>query len=234
MIRSYPMRPQKYRSYNSKTKLSWANYVITMAQSYRGTSMKGGAKRKSFIAFMHDDIQFPGQGSDHENDRRPLLCRAETPIITQREPETGLTDLYIAVIQTKLTEGYDVVLTVTGHSMRPLWRHRRDTITLTSCNPGQLRVGDIPLYRRENGQPVLHRIIKVDRHSFDLCGDNQIQVEQHLPKSNVIGVVQSFTRNGKTYSCSHWGYQAYSWLWLGLLPWRRWILGALNRLGIMN
>ncbi len=153
---------------------------------------------------------------------------------TQREPETRLTDLYLAVIQTKLTEGHDVVLTVTGHSMRPLWRHRRDTITLTSCNPGQLRVGDIPLYRRENGQPVLHRIIKVDQNSFDLCGDNQIQVEYHLPKSNVIGVVQSFTRNGKTYSCNHRGYQVYSWLWLGLRPWRRWILGALNRLGIMT
>ena len=96
-----------------------------------------------------------------------------------------------------LDENIDIAITVTGDSMFPLWRHMRDTAVLTKCDKTALRKGDIPLYRRKTGQYVMHRIIKANKDSYNLCGDAQTQIEYNLSAENIIAVVKAFTRKGK-------------------------------------
>lgn len=119
-----------------------------------------------------------------------------------------------------LDENIDITLTVTGSSMNPLLTHKRDSVVLTSCNKFNVKKGDIPLYKRSNGQYVLHRIIKVNKNSYNLCGDNQYIIEKNLPKENIIAVVKAFERNGKLYSCNDFTYKVYWRLRVFSIPFR--------------
>jgi len=119
-----------------------------------------------------------------------------------------------------LDENIDITLTVTGNSMNPLLTHKRDSVVLTSCNKFKLNRGDIPLYRHSNGQYVLHRIIKVNKNSYNLCGDNQYIIEKNLSKENIIAVVKAFERNGKLYSCNDFIYKIYWRLRIFSIPFR--------------
>lgn len=140
-------------------------------------------------------------------------------------------DQYLQVLGVLVAEGTDIVMPVTGNSMLPVWRDQRDSITLTACRPEALHKGDVPLYRRSNGQPVVHRIVKVRRDSFDFCGDAQTAIEYRVPKSAVIAVVKSFTRQGRAYAGHHRGYRLYTQIWLWLRPWRAVLLAVYRRLG---
>ncbi|MBR5524785.1 MAG: S24/S26 family peptidase, partial [Clostridia bacterium] len=61
-----------------------------------------------------------------------------------------------------ISQGQEVILTVTGDSMCPFLRHKRDQVVLAAADPTALQPGDVPLYRRPGGQHVLHRIVERD------------------------------------------------------------------------
>jgi hypothetical protein len=123
-------------------------------------------------------------------------------------------DEFTARVLPILEQNLDVTVTTTGYSMFPLWKHKRDSAVLTSCDQFNLKKGDIALYKRASGQYVLHRIIKVNSESYDMCGDGQWEIEYNLPKENVIAVVIAFTRKDRKYSCRHISFRVYSALWL--------------------
>ncbi len=125
------------------------------------------------------------------------------------------------IITGLIAEGVDVTLIVTGNSMRPMLSHLKDTVVLTKCNPEALKKGDIPLYRRDDGKYILHRIIKVHDSCFDTVGDHQYEVEHGVKKQSVICVVKGFTRKGKCHSCDSFGYKLYVRLWRLTLPFRK-------------
>ncbi|MBO5911955.1 MAG: S24/S26 family peptidase, partial [Clostridia bacterium] len=79
-------------------------------------------------------------------------------------PMEELSPLIVGLIE----EGVDVTITVTGNSMRPMLTHRKDTVVLTKCDPLALKRGDLPLYKRDNGQYILHRIIRVHKDTYDM------------------------------------------------------------------
>ena len=134
------------------------------------------------------------------------------------------------IISGVLESGKDAVICVTGNSMLPLWRDRHNNVVLTACDPESLKKGDIPLYKRDNGQYVLHRIIKVNEQTFDLLGDAQWAKELGLSKSNVIAVTKGYyTEKGKYVSCDSARHKFYSATWSALLPLRRWILAIYRR-----
>lgn len=122
-----------------------------------------------------------------------------------------------------LNENIDVLLTITGSSMEPLLTNRRDTIILSKCDKSKLRKGDMALYNRQSGQYVLHRIVKVNRESYDFCGDNQYIIERNLPKQNIIAVVKAFKRNGKLFNCNDFGYKIYWHLRVFSIPFRKFL-----------
>lgn len=135
------------------------------------------------------------------------------------------------MIQELLAGGSTVQLTVTGISMRPMLMHRRDQVELTTV-PVKLHRYDIPLYQRENGSFILHRIVKVEKDGTYTCaGDGQISLETGVRQEQVIAVVQSFTRKGKKISCQNKGYQLYARIWTALLPIRPILLQMIKRIG---
>lgn len=122
------------------------------------------------------------------------------------------------LIEDSFRQGLTVTLPVTGGSMRPLFFHKRDSVVLAACDPYSLKRGDVPLYRRDNGQYVLHRIVRVDNDTYTLTGDAQWKLEVGLPKQNVVAVMNGFVRKGRTVDCRNLGYRLYVAVWMVLRP----------------
>lgn len=125
----------------------------------------------------------------------------------------SIQDLYPVFLE-KLQSGGSFVLTITGSSMFPLFRHGKDSIEVFPVSD-RLKKNDMPLYRRDTGQFVMHRIVGFDGNGdYILCGDNQFSKEHHIRHGQIVGVVRGFTRNGRHASCGGFWYKAYC----GLLP----------------
>ena len=106
----------------------------------------------------------------------------------------------------------NLVYTNIGDSMMPLLRQKRDLVILKKPE-GRLKKYDVPLYRRDNGQYVLHRILKVRQEDYVICGDNRYRKEYGITDRHIIGVLESVVRDGKTISVSDWNYRFYVHLW---------------------
>ncbi len=135
------------------------------------------------------------------------------------------------VMQSCLESGSEVILTVTGNSMRPMLRHGRDQVILKRCDPRYLRVGDLPLYRRADGKLVLHRIVALGASTYTMCGDAQTQKEYGVPCSAVLAVAVGFTRRGKRISCDRFSHRIYIRCWMALMPLRPLILKTISLAG---
>ena len=90
-----------------------------------------------------------------------------------------------------------LVFTPRGNSMQPLLLDGENPVVLEKVS-GRLQKGDIPFYKRENGQYVLHRIIRVRKDSYDCCGDNQSAVEAGVRDQMILAKMVGFYRE-KTY-----------------------------------
>jgi len=120
-----------------------------------------------------------------------------------------------------LQSGGEVAFTPAGNSMLPMLRDRQDKIILVTP-PEKLKKYDIPLYRRENGQFVLHRVVVVKKDGYALCGDHQWQVEYGVRHDQVIAVVKAFYRGEKYVDCSaSQVYRLYCMIWTRLFPARQ-------------
>ena len=135
------------------------------------------------------------------------------------------------LIALQLENGGRAPLTVTGSSMMPMLYGRRDTVELIPPAHRQKK-GDIILYRRKNGQYVLHRIIALKADGYICCGDNQASKEP-VCHGQLMAVVNGFVRKGKAFSMDAPGYRFYCWLWVNLFflrPGYIWLRRRLGRL----
>ena len=129
----------------------------------------------------------------------------------------------IPLMRERLEAGQSVRFSPRGISMLPMLRQDLDSVVLSSL-PDQLKKYDIVLYRRENGQYVLHRIVAVGQ-TYTCMGDNQLVLEPGLKRSQMIAIVTAFYRGKKHHSVTEPGYRLYCRLWCGSrklrLFWRR-------------
>lgn len=91
-----------------------------------------------------------------------------------------------------------LVYTNTGDSMMPLLRQQRDLLIITPKPKGRLHRLDVPLYKRDNGQYIMHRILWVRDHDYVICGDNQWYLERGITDHHIIGILDSVVRDGQT------------------------------------
>jgi len=131
------------------------------------------------------------------------------------------------LLQLQMETAGSASLTVTGWSMLPMLHNRKDRVTIVPVS-GEEKRGDVILYLRDNGRYVLHRILRVKKDGYILCGDNQFFTER-VRKDQVLAVVTGFTRNGKQYGTDHKGYRAYAFWWVALHP-VRWVYLGPRRL----
>ncbi len=97
-----------------------------------------------------------------------------------------------------------------GTSMLPLIGSGCDTVVLKKPPEGRLRKYDIPLYRRSDGSFVLHRIVRLDRSGYIMCGDNQTVLEKGITDGNILAVTDSVIKsNGRIYHLHGLKYRMY-------------------------
>jgi hypothetical protein len=110
-----------------------------------------------------------------------------------------------------------LVYTNIGDSMRPLIRQDRDLLIIAKPQ-GRLKKYDVPLYKRDNGQYVLHRVLKVRPDDYVICGDNRYAKEYGISDRHIIGVLTAVVRDGKEMPITDWRYKAYVHLWCDFFP----------------
>lgn len=116
-----------------------------------------------------------------------------------------------------------LIYTNVGDSMMPLIRQGRDILIISAVN-GRLKKYDVPLYKRDSGQYVLHRILKVRADDYVICGDNRWQREYGITDRHIIGVLTGIVRDGKEISVNDGKYRAYVHLWCDFFYIRAFIL----------
>jgi len=136
----------------------------------------------------------------------------------------------VKILALQLENGGRARLVVTGNSMYPMLRHRRDAVWLVPMTR-QPQKRDLILYQRESGQYVLHRIVtRVRNGEFCCSGDNQWELEP-MTSGQIIALVDGFQRNGKAYTGKEMSYRLYVFLWVALMPVRRPLLALRRRIG---
>lgn len=121
-----------------------------------------------------------------------------------------------STFEEELKEKGVLVYTNVGTSMRPLIRQGKDVMIISSLDKlgRDLRKMDVPLYKRDSGQYVLHRIIKINKNGYVIRGDNTYSNEYGVTDSQVLGVLTGVIRNGKEISVNSFWYKVYSYFWL--------------------
>ena len=115
------------------------------------------------------------------------------------------------LIREALDSGQSVRFYPRGISMLPMLRQDIDSVVLSPVK-GRLKKYDLPLYRRDDGKYVLHRVIAVS-DTYTCMGDNQFQKEPGLTHQQMIALVTGFTRNGKEHSVEDLPYRFYCRFW---------------------
>lgn len=103
-----------------------------------------------------------------------------------------MTESYEEVLAKKKT----LVFTPGGTSMQPLLKHHENPVVLLPVSAGLKRL-DVILYKRANGQYVLHRIVKVTKKGYVCCGDNQTRLEKYITDDMVIARMAGFYKGGE-------------------------------------
>lgn len=99
------------------------------------------------------------------------------------------------------------IATPIGTSMMPLLRERIDTVKLIA--PNKIKKHDVVLYMRNDKTLVLHRIIRIHKDEFTMCGDNQCILEKHVKRSQIIAVMEGFYRGEEYFPITNKKYQKY-------------------------
>lgn len=120
-----------------------------------------------------------------------------------------------------------------GDSMMPLLRQGRDLMVITRKPAERLKRYDVPLYKRENGQYVLHRILKARKDDYVICGDNRWCREYGITDQQIIGILTAVVRDGKKLSVTDKKYRIYVHIWCDLFYIRAavlWSRGMIQRI----
>lgn len=112
-----------------------------------------------------------------------------------------------------------LIYTNKGDSMMPLIKENRDILVIEKTN-GRLKKFDIPLYKRDSGRYVLHRVIRVRQYDYVICGDNRVNLEYGITDRHIIGVLTAVIRNGKEIPVRSKQYKLYAGLWYLIFPLR--------------
>lgn len=82
-----------------------------------------------------------------------------------------------------------------GNSMWPTLRHEGQAV-LVLPREGKLNLYDVPLYKRADGQYVLHRVVGFRDGGYVVCGDSQFR-EEFVADGQIVGVMKGFYKGEK-------------------------------------
>ena len=138
-----------------------------------------------------------------------------------------------STFEEQLAKNGKLFYTNKGDSMMPLIKQDRDLLIIYPVD-GRLKKYDVPLYKRDSGQYVLHRILKVRSDDYVICGDNRWTKEYGIQDRHIIGVLTGVVRNGKEISVNNLKYRLYVHLWCDLFPIRAFLVHAVSKIKRMK
>lgn len=133
-------------------------------------------------------------------------------------------------IRTLVSEGKTVTLTVKGNSMNPFIVHLRDRMTIGPWKDEDIRKGTVALVKDMRGNYVIHRIIRREKDRVILLGDGNVGFTETATLDNIIGIMHSIDRKGRTWTPENTVWRLYSWFWMLLTPLKRYPLALWRKL----
>ena len=86
-----------------------------------------------------------------------------------------------------------------GNSMNPMLVEGRDTVIVKKAE-FPLKKFDIPVYRRKDHY-TMHRIVKVTKSGYVICGDNRPDREYDITDKDIVGVMAGFYQGENYIEC---------------------------------
>lgn len=126
----------------------------------------------------------------------------------------------IPLISEIISSDKEVVFTPYGSSMLPLLKGGKSVIILKKFD-GKIKKNDLPLYKREDGKYILHRVIKINKdNTFNARGDSLIVNEKNINISSIIAITSQYKRKDKFKKIHCFSYNLYSAIWNITFPLR--------------
>ena len=145
--------------------------------------------------------------------------------LLSEQPEKQVdTGQYLSALCELIDQGHEVSIPVAGSSMTPFLGDKRDQV-FVKAPERPVRRGDIVLYRRRNGDFVLHRVYRVrgsgENETFDVIGDAQDIIERGIGREQVTAVVTRARRKGKLIEPGSFYWWFFQNIWIRMIPVRR-------------
>ena len=118
-----------------------------------------------------------------------------------------------------LEETDAVPLVISGGSMTPFLVPKRDSVYLSKADR-ELKRGDMVLYRRDNGQYVLHRVFCVENGLYTMVGDAQTVLEPGIRGDQIRAVVTAVRRKEKLLQKNSFWWLFFEKIWIRMVSLR--------------
>jgi len=117
-------------------------------------------------------------------------------------------------IEAALSRGEQVTLQISGDSMRPTLKPRRDAVVLTPLT-GTIKKGDILFFQSERSASgySLHRVDRITEKGVYMNGDAQNWVEGPIPREMMLAKAIALIRKGKLVNTQSLFYRMFVFLW---------------------
>lgn len=123
-----------------------------------------------------------------------------------------------------------ILVSPLGISMMPILRQKHDIMLIEKISK-PLKVKDAVLFKRENGQYVMHRIIRITKDGYDIRGDNCVNTEYSIKSSQIVGIMTGFYRDEKFVDCErNFLYRVYVVFVRPIYYFRRYSAAILRRI----
>ena len=103
-------------------------------------------------------------------------------------------------LEESLKENGIYVTVTNGNSMNPMLVEGRDRVVIIPPE-FPLKKYDVPVYRKL-GHYTMHRIVKVTKKGYIICGDNRADLERDVAQSDIVGMLEGFYQGDKYISRS--------------------------------
>ena len=140
---------------------------------------------------------------------------------------TVSSEAFAPVLEDILSAGGTASVVVSGSSMYPFLKHGRDAVSLRAHTEADLKRGQILLFKRKNQSLVLHRIRKILPDGKLLMNGDAQTWSETISTHQVLAVVTSVERKGRSMSCEQVWFRLWNLLWYPTRP----IRGFLFKLG---
>lgn len=112
-------------------------------------------------------------------------------VLKNKQATDGKYELSLAeFVRPFAAHGEEITVSGKGSSMLPTISEQCSLI-MAPLPKGGVRAGDILLYERPNGQPVIHRVWRVTKDGYDMLGDNQFEIERKVSKDAAVACVKT-------------------------------------------